>query len=864
MSTRVDSCSESRQWAGHVRPSVLAVLGFLGTLALGAHPAPAEAQEITEQQLSFMLARNAKQLCSVIFVVGRTPEEAMGIGDVMRWGRLRPDWWDWDKIDTQVDLERKRVTLGSYPAAPRSAVFNERQGCSMLPLGEEEVFFDPTDATPNLSRADETPWPMGDVTDGQAVRGINQAAVEAVLDLAYEDNDPERGERGWVVLHDGLIAGERYASGYDENTRNLSFSAGKSVQSTLVGILVHDGHLDVNDPAPISEWEAPDARSLITIENLLNMASGLDCNNFPLTHPLHFSPENHHAIGYNDGVDAFRASVAPPLRFVPGSVYRYRNCDLLAVGGIVREAVEREYDIDFLAFPQRALFDRIGARNFIIEPDPYGNFLLNGHNYVTTRDWARFGLLYQQDGVFNGERILPEGWADFVSTPSPANPGYGAFFWLATPQHERPRDAYWASCAEGQQIVVLPSHGVVVARNAWSPTNTSSTFDSFVAEIADAVVQTQSDCGNSGWRDYGFEDESQCLTYVGDRGDLSTAQAAEQTFSSQYELDPDWPRLPAQWKLGDASSFAVDGEDNVWLLHRPRTLSDQDFSSAAPPIVVFDADGEVIDAWGGDGPGYQWPQREHFIHLDESGNVWLGGNYCPDRALPRLQPVDDDQVLKFSSAGEFLLQIGRASESGGNADRANLHQPADAAVYAPTNEVFVADGYGNHRVIVFDADTGAYKRMWGAFGDLPEDDDQCPPPARSSVPDGQGPDQFSIVHAIRVSHDGIVYVADRENRRVQTFTTDGRFLKQLVRGAAPFARNLTLSPDSDQRYLYVGGGDDIVVVDRVSLEIIGNIQLPGMIGGGHQIAADSRRNLYVAGSTRGMQKLVFTDRGERP
>ena len=339
---------------------------------------------------------------------------------------------------------------------------------------------------------------------------------------------------------------------------------------------------------------------------------------------------------------------------------------------------------------------------------------------------------------------------------------------------------------------------------------------------------------------------------------LSAVQADEPTFSSQYEVDPDWPRLPAQWKLGDASSFAVDGEDNVWLLHRPRTLSDEDFGSAAPPIVVFDSDGELVDAWGGDGPGYQWPQREHFIHIDESGNVWLGGNYCTDRDLPRLQPVDDDQILKFSSAGQFLLQIGRASESRGNADRANLHQAADAAVYEATNEIFVADGYGNHRVIVFDAISGAYKRMWGAFGDPPEDDDQCPPPALRSVPDGPGPDQFSIVHAIRVSHDGIVYVADRENRRVQTFTTDGRFLKQLVHGDAPFARNLTLSPDPDQRYLYVGGGGDIVVVDRVSLEIIGNIDVPGMIGGGHQIAVDSRRNIYVAGSTRGVRKIVFT------
>ena len=210
--------------------------------------------------------------------------------------------------------------------------------------------------------------------------------------------------------------------------------------------------------------------------------------------------------------------------------------------------------------------------------------------------------------------------------------------------------------------------------------------------------------------------------------DRLAGQAAERDFSSQYEVDADWPRLPAQWKLGDATSFAVDAEDNVWLLHRPRTLSDEEFSSAAPPIVVFDPDGKVINAWGGDGPGYEWPQREHFIHLDASGNVWLGGNYCPERALPRLLPADDDQLLKFSATGEFLLQIGLASQSGGNEDRTNVHQPADAAVHAATNEIFVADGYGNHRVIVFDADTGAYKRMWGAFGNAPEDDDQCPPP----------------------------------------------------------------------------------------------------------------------------------------
>jgi DNA-binding beta-propeller fold protein YncE len=178
-------------------------------------------------------------------------------------------------------------------------------------------------------------------------------------------------------------------------------------------------------------------------------------------------------------------------------------------------------------------------------------------------------------------------------------------------------------------------------------------------------------------------------------------------------------------------------------------------------------------------------------------------------------------------------------------------------VLPATNELFVADGYGNHRVAVFNADTGAFRRMWGAFGNKPVDKDDCPPPSLSSVPAGPGPDQFSIVHAIRVANDGTVYVADRENRRVQMFTPDGKFVKQLVRASAPFARNLALSPDREQRFLYVGGGADIVIVDRRTLEIVTTIQGPGILGGGHQIATDSKGNLYVAATNRGMQKLVL-------
>jgi DNA-binding beta-propeller fold protein YncE len=324
-----------------------------------------------------------------------------------------------------------------------------------------------------------------------------------------------------------------------------------------------------------------------------------------------------------------------------------------------------------------------------------------------------------------------------------------------------------------------------------------------------------------------------------------------------FQVDPTWPKVPAKWKLGDASSIGIDAQDRVWVLQRPRTLPADQAAMAAPPVMVFDTEGNFVQAWGGQGSGYEWPEREHGIHIDYKGFVWIGGNNCPARKLPGLEPVADDQLLKFTQEGKFVMQIGHSSKSTGNADTRNLHQPADAFVYRKTNEVFVADGYGNHRVAVFDADTGAFKRMWGAFGNKPMDLDQCPPPSLNAVPEGPGPQQFSIVHAIRVSDDGLVYVADRENRRVQVFTTDGKFVKQLVKGDVPFARDLAFSPDAQQQFLYVGGGSELDVLDRKTLEVVETIKGEGILGGGHQMAADSKGNIYTAQTTRGLQKLAF-------
>ena len=352
-----------------------------------------------------------------------------------------------------------------------------------------------------------------------------------------------------------------------------------------------------------------------------------------------------------------------------------------------------------------------------------------------------------------------------------------------------------------------------------------------------------------------------------------------------FEVDATWPKLPNNWVMGDPSSIAVDRKDNVWVLHRPRTVPSDKKDHAAPPVVEFDKNGKFVQAWGGPSDAFEWPDTEHGIYVDYKDHVWIGGNN--PTAQVRLTDRADDMLLKFTTTGRLVTQFGKRDQSRGNKDTTNMHQPADVFVYPKTNEAFVADGYGNRRVIVLDADTGAYKRMWGAFSNEPLDPPRPPPAqptagARGGAPapqpprdlDGPGPAQWGIVHAVRVSNDGLVYVADRGNSRVQVFTLDGNYVTQVFINradkSAATACGLALSPDPQQQFLYVSdfGNGHIFIVNRKTLDVIGHFgemgAEPGNFRNTHHIATDSKGNLYTAEVNPGSRVQRFVFKGIHP
>lgn len=351
---------------------------------------------------------------------------------------------------------------------------------------------------------------------------------------------------------------------------------------------------------------------------------------------------------------------------------------------------------------------------------------------------------------------------------------------------------------------------------------------------------------------------------------LAQTASAQSASVPTFRVDTAWewpPNLPGGQVVGVVSSVAVDRRDHVWVLHRARQVLPEVRERAAPPVLEFDAEGNFVQGWGGPAPGYDWPDTEHGLFVDHEDNVWITGLNPLERAYTDPTQRTDDMLLKLTRDGALLGQFGGRDRHplarGGNADTAGVHLATEAVVHPATGEVFVADGYANRRVLVLDARTLAFKRMWGAFGAQPP-----PELGRDATEnrlgmiltdDPDGPDQFNSVHGVKVSNDGLVYVADRNYRRIQVFRLDGTYLTQTFVNpdGADFMTVCTLafSPDPEQRFIYVGdyGNSHIAVVARQTLETVASFGErggePGNFRGLHALAVDSRDsrgNLYTA------------------
>jgi len=360
-----------------------------------------------------------------------------------------------------------------------------------------------------------------------------------------------------------------------------------------------------------------------------------------------------------------------------------------------------------------------------------------------------------------------------------------------------------------------------------------------------------------------------------------------------FEVDPMWPKpLPNHWLLGMVIGVSVDAQDHIWIIHRGGSLERMEnyaasnppaseCCSAAPPVLEFDEQGNLLAHWGGPGEGYDWPLSNHGITVDYKGNVWIGGNGRggPAPGGPALPTAEvqvganagfhDNMILKFTQDGKFLMQIGKPSQSKGSNDVDNLKGPAKMFIDKATNDLYVADGYGNRRVIVFDADTGKYRRHWGAYGHKPDDTNIGP-----YNPDAPVAQQFrNPVHCAELSNDLLLYTCDRVNDRIQVFKPDGTFVKEMIIAKRTLGDgsvwDIAFSKDPQQKYIYLadGSNEKVYIMLRDTLEILTSFgdggRQPGEFYAVHSIATDSKGNIFTTETYRGqrIQKFIYKGMG---
>ena len=416
--------------------------------------------------LEHQTAGFAKTLCSNVFFAGLSvADAAANLGFFT--GPLAQRKF---VVDTVVDRAKQEVRLTLANGTVRVARVFKHQGCIALPIGKDSVFFTPTDVRPILPAAETTNWPMGDVVaTAPWPKGVDSTQFAAALAAAF--GPPDAMTLALVVTYRGRIIGERYAPGVGIHTPLESWSMGKSLTGTLIGRLIQLGTYRLDQPAPIPEWQSPgDRRQRIRIMDIMRMSSGLR-----IRAPQ--DPDWNDSLGYPDhlylytgGGNSYQWAATRPQQWEPNTVGRYRNVDPVLASYLVRLGAEQR-GLEYHSFPQRVLFDKIGIRDAILDTDPYGNFLGQGYEMIAARDWARLANLYLQDGVWNGERLLPEDYVRHVSTLAPAwvadgRPLYGGgFFWVNGDGGKPvPLDSYSMEGAGGQSATIIPSHGLVVVR----------------------------------------------------------------------------------------------------------------------------------------------------------------------------------------------------------------------------------------------------------------------------------------------------------------------------------------------------------------------------------------------------------------
>ncbi len=434
----------------------------------------------------------AKYICSSTFISDRDPEIVFA-------EEVEPVNIIAKVVDFRINREQKSVTATSFGLFALTAIYREGCGCSLVigttaeEMARQKLV--PPDFTKKRPqhRAD-LPWPAG--SQGPAnpsIVGVDVQKLAKALDAAFAEPGPEkpRKTRAVVVVYDGRLIAERYASGFDKDMPLLSWSMSKSFTNALVGILVRQNRLDIMQPAPVPEWDnEDDARQKITLDQLLRMSSGLKFGEvyLPLYDVTYMLYGSHDFAAY---------AAARPLETTPGSKWNYSSGSANIVARIVRQTIEKEYDY-YYSFIYKELFDKIGMYSAIVEPDSSGTFVGSSYALATPRDWARFGLLYLQNGVWQGEQIFSQDWVAYTTTPTPGAPQgeYGAHIWLnagsATDPNDRrwpgaPRDAFAALGFQEQKVIVIPSRKLVLVRFGATADRKTWNTDEFIKNILAAL-----------------------------------------------------------------------------------------------------------------------------------------------------------------------------------------------------------------------------------------------------------------------------------------------------------------------------------------------------------------------------------------